>query len=143
MSDSPRAEAWLKIVDEHIAQEVAHQLDPLVATFGDDPEWHNKPGGNVMHGHSAIRDFYAALFHGFPDFGIDVWQKHVASDAVILEADIHGTHRGEWMGIPAAGKTIRLPICAIFTFTSDDRLKAEVVYFDQVTLLTQLGVMGG
>jgi steroid delta-isomerase-like uncharacterized protein len=141
MHESRGAEARLKIVDEHIAHEVAHRLEPLVETFGDEPEWHNKAGGDVMHGHAAIRDFYAALFEGFPDFDIDVRQKHVASDAVIVEADIRGTHRGTWMGVAATGKTIRVPICAVFTFGSDDRLKAEVVYYDQLTLLSQLGVM--
>lgn len=37
----------LRMVDEHIAHEVAHRLDPLVATFGDDPEWHNKAAGET------------------------------------------------------------------------------------------------
>ena len=96
-----------------------------------------------MHGHSAIRDFYAALFEGFPDFDIEVRQKHVASDAVIVEAEIRGTHNGSWMGVAATGKTIRVPICVVFTFTPDDRLKAEVAYYDQLTLLSQLGVNAG
>ena len=143
MSEIRRAEARLKIVDEHIAHEVAHRLEPLVQTFGDEPEWHNKPGGLVMHGHSAIRDFYAALFEGFPDFDVEVHQKHVASDAVIVEAEIRGTHKGSWMGVAATGKTIRVPICVVFTFTPDDRLKAEVAYYDQSTLLSQLGANAG
>ena len=55
-----RVDARLRVVDEHIISEVEHRLDPLVATFGDAPEWHNKPGGQVMKGHREIRDFYAA-----------------------------------------------------------------------------------
>ena len=94
-----------------------------------------------MHGHSAIRDFYAALFAGFPDFDIDVSRKHLAWEAIIIEAEILGTHRGSWMGVAATGKTIRVSICAVFTFTPDDRLKTEVVYYDRLTLLSQLGVM--
>jgi steroid delta-isomerase-like uncharacterized protein len=143
MAESRGAEARLTVVDEHIAHEVAHRLEPLVATFGDDPEWHNTPDGNVMHGHSAIRDFYAALFEGFPDFDIDVRKKHLTSDAVIVEAELRGTHRGSWMGVAATGKSIRVPICAVFTFTPDDRLKTEVAYYDRLTLLSQLRVMAG
>ena len=141
MSDSRKAEARLRVVDEHIAHEVAHRLDPLVATFGDDPEWHNKAAGEVMHGHSMIRDFYAALFEGFPDFDVDVQHKHVTPGAVIIEAELRGTHRGEWMGVSATGKSIRVPICAVFTFTPDDRVKTETVYFDRVTILSQLGAV--
>jgi steroid delta-isomerase-like uncharacterized protein len=142
MSDSQQQKR-LSIVDEHIAHEVGQRLDPLVATFGDDPEWHNMPAGDVLQGHSAIRAFYAALFAGFPDFGLDVRHRHVAQDAVIVEAELLGTHRGEWMGIPATGKSLRLPICAVFTFTPDDRVKAEVVYYDRLTMLSQLGVAAG
>ena len=120
---------------------MAHQLDPLVATFGNEPEWHNKAGGDVLHGHDMIRGFYAALFEGFPDFAIDVLQRHVTSDAVIIEVEIHGTHRGEWMGIPPTGKSVRVPLCAIFTFTAEDRLKTETAYFDRLTMLSQLGVI--
>jgi hypothetical protein len=47
------------------------------------------------------------------------------------------------MGIPATGESLRLPLCAVFTFTPDDRLKAEVVYYDRLTMLSQLGVAAG
>lgn len=74
MLESRGAEARLTIVDEHIAHEVAHRLEPLVATFGDEPEWHNKPRGNSCTV-TAIRDFCAALFEGFPDLDLDVREK--------------------------------------------------------------------
>ena len=32
-------------------------------------------------------------------------------------------------------------VCAIFTFTDDDLVKAESVYYDQLSLLSQLGVI--
>jgi hypothetical protein len=31
--------------------------------------------------------------------------------------------------------------CAIFTFDDSARIEAETVYFDRLTVLTQLGVM--
>ena len=41
----------------------------------------------------------------------------------------------------ATGKSIGGRFCAIFTFTDDDLVKAESVYYDQVSLLSQLGVI--
>jgi steroid delta-isomerase-like uncharacterized protein len=111
---------------------VAHDLDPLVATFGDNAEWHNKTGGNILRGHGAIREFYAALFRGFPDFDIVVHQTHIAEEAIVLETDISGTHLGDYMGMPATGQRIRVPLCAIFTFTADGRVK-EIVHYDQLS----------
>lgn len=140
MSDA-RTEARLAVVNAHIAHEVAHDLDPLVATFGDNAEWHNKTGGDVLRGHGAIREFYGALFRGFPDFDILVHQRHIAAEAIVLETDITGTHLGDYMGMPATGQRIRVPLCAIFTFTADDRVKKEIVYYDHLSLLSQLGVI--
>ena len=114
-------------------------MEPLVATFGEDPEWHHTPGGDVLTGHDAIGGFYGALFSAFPDFWLDIRHKHVAEEAVIVEGYLGGTQQGDWMGVPPSGRSVRIPFCAVFTFTSEDRLKAEIVYYDRLSMLTQLG----
>ena len=139
--NNSRIAARMKVVDAHIEHESAHHLEQLVDTFGANPEWHNKAGDEVLNGHDAIRNFYAALFGGFPDFYVDVRQKHVAEEAIIVEGYLGGTHRAEWMGIPATSKSMRIPFCVVFTFTADDKLKAELTYFDRLSILSQLGVM--
>jgi hypothetical protein len=113
----------LGVVEEHIRYECAHELDQLMTTFGPEPEWHNQAGEEVLHGHDAIRGFYAELFSGFPDFSLEVRQRHVARESVVVEGLLRGTQTGEWMGIKPAGKSAVVPFCAIFTFTDDDRLK--------------------
>ena len=139
--DSTTAAARLRVVEDHIHFECAHELDPLMATFGSQPEWHNQAGEQVLRGSDSIRGFYAELFSGFPDFWLDVRQRHFAQDSVVVESTLGGTHTGEWMAIQPTGKTVALPFCAIFTFTDDDRLKSEIVYFDRLSLLSQLGVV--
>jgi len=144
MSLTPNAAteaARLRAVDDHIRFECAHELDGLMATFGSDPEWHNQAGEQVLRGHDAIRGFYGELFRGFPDFRLEVRQRHVALESVIVEGVLAGTQTGEWMGIQPAAKTVAVPFCAIFTFTDDNRLKAEVVYYDRLSFLSQLGVL--
>lgn len=131
----------LQTVDDHIRFECAHELDSLMATFGAEPEWHNQAGEQVLRGHDMVRGFYATLFAGFPDFWLDVRQRHVAGEAVIVEGALGGTHTGEWMGIAPSGRTVSVPFCAVFTFEEDNRLKAEVVYYDRLSLLSQLGVL--
>ena len=139
--DGATRAARLRAVDDHIRFECAHELDGLMTTFGSEPEWHNQAGEQVLRGHDAIRGFYAELFGGFPDFRLEVRQRHVALESVIVEGILAGTQTGEWMGIQPAGKTVAVPFCAIFTFTDDNRLKAEVVYYDRLSLLSQLGVL--
>ena len=138
--DPATAAARLRIVDDHIRFECAHELDLLIGTFGTEPEWHHV-GQHTLYGHDAIRGFYSDLFRGFPDFWLDVRQRHVAQNSVVLEGILGGTHKGEWMGIKPTGKMIELPFCAIFRFTSDSRLKAEIVYYDRLSMLSQLGII--
>ena len=38
-----------------------------------------------------------------PDLQIEVKQRHVAEDAVVVEVVIRGTHLGGWRGLPATG----------------------------------------
>jgi steroid delta-isomerase-like uncharacterized protein len=133
-------EARLRAVEDHIRFEAAHDLHAVVGTFGQDPEWHNKPSHDVLHGHDAIRSFYSDLFAGFPDFWLDIPHRRLTDDAVYVEGFFGGTHEGAWAGIPATGRKIKVPICAVFTFTEDDRIKSEIAYYDRLTILEQLGV---
>lgn len=66
--------------------------------------------------------------------------KHVAEDVVILEVIITGTHLGSWHGLPATGRRIRFPLCAVFGFEGD-KIAYERIYYDQATVLQQLGVL--
>jgi predicted ester cyclase len=141
MLDSATTASRLRVVDDHIRFECAHELGPLMDTFGPEPEWHNRASEETLRGHDAIREFYADLFRGFPDFWLDVRQRHVSQDSVVVEGLLGGTHTGDWMGIKPTGKIVAAPFCAIFTFTDGDRLKSEIVYNDRLALLLQLGVM--
>ena len=129
-----------RAVEDHIRFETVHDLDALVDTFGANPEWHNKPSNDVLHGRDAIRSFYGDLFAGFPDFWLDIRNRRAADDAIIVDGLFGGTHDGEWMGIAATGRKVSVPFCAVFTFTEDDRIKSEIAYYDRLTILEQLGV---
>ena len=58
----------------------------------------------------------------------------------MLEVTIRGTHLGPWRGLPTTGRRVELPLCGIFTFGEDDRLKGERIYYDRAAVLGQLGL---
>jgi steroid delta-isomerase-like uncharacterized protein len=136
-----KREARRKVVNEHIRLESGHEVEALVQTFGLDPEWHNQAADEVLRGHEAIRGFYADLFEGFPDFWLDVRDQHLTEEAIIVAGLLGGTHTGTWMGIAPTARKLEASFCAVFTFTEDDRLKAEKVYYDRYSILVQLGVI--
>jgi len=75
-----------------------------------------------------------------PDLEIQIRQQHVTDDNVLLEVLICGTHLGPWRGLPATGRRVEVPLCAVYTFDDADRLAGERIYYDRATVLRQLGV---
>jgi predicted ester cyclase len=65
----------------------------------------------------------------------------VSDEAIIIEVTFSGTHKGQWNGIPATGRRVQFPLCAIFPFDENDRLAGERAYFDSALVLRQLGAL--
>jgi steroid delta-isomerase-like uncharacterized protein len=136
-----RTAARIALVDEHIAHENRHDLESIVGTFGQAATYEDRAWSSDYHGHAEVRGFYRGLLEGLPDVQIDVQHRHAAGDAVVVEVLIQGTHLGPWRGLPATGRRVVVPLCAIFTFDEADRLAGERIYYDRATVLAQLGVL--
>ena len=129
-------------VEEHLAAENAQDLDAIMATFDRDPTYEVEAEAVVHEGYDGVRDFYVEATTAAPDLHIVVRNRHVTDQAILLEVLITGTHLGPFRGLPATGRRLEYPLCAVYTFREgSDRIKGERIYFDRVTLLQQLGVM--
>lgn len=58
------------------------------------------------------------------------------------EGDFVGKHIGEFAGIPATGKDVRVPLCVVYDL-ENDQIKRGRAYFEMPALLQQLGVPMG
>jgi steroid delta-isomerase-like uncharacterized protein len=135
-----RRAAWVAIVEQHIRLENEHDLEGVLATFGDTARYDDEPWGEHYKGRDGVREFYEQLMKALPDLEIEIQRRHVTDDAIVLEVTIRGTHLGEWRGLPATGRRVEIPLCGVYTFDSDDRLAGEKIYYDRGTVLRQLGV---
>lgn len=141
MSDqNSQIESRIALVDEHIRCENLHDLDAVLATFGPEGCYDDEPWDDHRIGLDGVRSYYTELITALPDLSIDVMRRHVASESIVVEVIIRGTHRGAWRGLPATGRCIELPLCGIYTFDSDNRLAGERIYYDRGSVLRQLGV---
>jgi steroid delta-isomerase-like uncharacterized protein len=138
--DDERIKPRLAIVDEHIRCENSHNLDAVMATFGTDARYDDEPWGDHRAGRDGVRSYYIELMKALPDLEIEVTQKHVAFDSVVVEVIIRGTHLGPWRGLPATGRRIEFPLCGIYSFSADDLLAGERIYYDRGMVLGQLGL---
>jgi steroid delta-isomerase-like uncharacterized protein len=139
--DPARLKARLAIVEEHVRCENRHDLAGLMATFGAEARYDDEPWQDHRLGLDAVRSYYTGLLTSLPDLSIAVRHRHIASDAIVLEVTIRGTHLGVWRGgLRATGRCVEFPLCGIFTFDADDRLAGERIYYDRGTVMRQLGL---
>ena len=143
MSESSRSGAILRhrreaIVREHMESENRHDFDTTIATF-DHPRYELVPTGDVFDGEQQVRAYFAESRTAFPDQRNEVIALHHADDAVIVEFDLLGTHLGRLRALPPTGRSFRCRMTAYFLFEGD-RLVCERVYFDQLTIMRQLGL---
>ena len=135
-----RRSARIAIVEEHIRLENEHDLDGVLRTFGETAQYDDEPWGEHYQGRDGVRLFYTQLLSALPDLEIEVQSRHVAEEAVLVEVIIRGTHLSNWRGLPATGRRVQFSLCGVYTFTADNRLAGEKIYYDRGTVLRQLGV---
>ena len=141
---SELAAARIKTVRDHMALEVTHDWDGVIATFAY-PRYEMYGGGQVFDGEAAVRSYFAALRTPFPDQGNEVIAIAHADNTVLVEFWLTGTHTGPLkLGnrtIEPTGKSFRVRIAASFEFEpGTDKIVCERPYFDQGAVLRALGI---
>ena len=126
------------VVREHMQSENEHDFDTTIGTFAH-PRYEIVPTGDVYDGEAEVRRYFAETRAAFPDQRNEVIALHHADDAVIAEFYLLGTHLGALRGLPPTGRAFRCRMTALFIFEGD-RIVCERVYFDQATILRQLGL---
>lgn len=127
------------VVREHMESENRHEFDVTMRTFSH-PRYEIIPTGEVYDGEAEVAHYYETSRASFPDQRNEVRAIHHSDDAVIVEFDLLGTHKGALRGIPPTGREFRCPMVAFFFFEGD-RIVCERVYFDSATILRQLGIL--
>ncbi|MFE7134048.1 ester cyclase [Streptomyces sp. NPDC057638] len=127
------------LVREHMESENAKEFERTLSTF-DRPRYEIVPTGQFHVGPDEVSAYYETTRTAFPDQRNELVSLRHADDAVIVEFDLLGTHRGELLGFPPTGRSFRCRMIALFLF-EDERLVCERVYFDTATVLSQLGLL--
>ena len=127
-----------RLVREHMESENRHEFDKTLGTFKH-PRYELMNTGEVIDGSADVARYYEETRAAFPDQRNELVAMHHADDAVIVEFDLLGTHKGPFRGLPPTGRSFRCRMVAIFEF-EDEGLVCERVYFDSATILRQLGI---
>lgn len=138
------AERRLKTVRDHMALEVVHDWDGVIATFAH-PRYEMYGSGAVFDGEAAVRGYFTASRTPFPDQGNEIIAIAHTGETVLVEFWLTGTHLGP-LKLPGrvvepTGKSFRVRIAASFEFApGSDKIICERPYFDQGAVVRALGL---
>jgi predicted ester cyclase len=98
-------------------------------------------------GRAARVHWVQGIIQAFPDGRVEKKQSFGQGDWLCTELAFAGTHTGPLQGpggsaVPATNRTVRFPYCLVLRLEGAEVTELHE-YFDQLELLTQLGLMPG
>lgn len=136
--------AWREeLVRDHMESENVHDFDRTISTFTH-PRYELIPSGAVFDGEEEVRKYYEISRASFPDQRNEPIEFHHTDDGVLVEFWLMGTHKGPLRAggqeIPPTGKDFKIRMAALFKF-DDDGIVNERVWYDQMSIMQQLGLL--
>ena len=136
-----------KLWEEHVRHEFAtHNTEDTLATMVEDAYVNHIPVLTGGVGREQLREFYSKRFipQMPPDTEMIALSRTIGNDQLVDEMIFKFTHtiRMDWMlpGLAPTGKRVEVPLVAIVRFR-DGKLAHEHIYWDQASVLVQLGLI--
>ena len=123
----------------------AHDLDAIMAMHAPRMVFENHTAGEAAKG-PAVREHIAAIFAAWPDIAFEPRRTYVREDLVVQEWTASATHtqpmsRGGITAEPS-GKRVVWKGLDVIPF-EDGLILRKDVYSDSVSILRQVGLLGG
>jgi len=118
----------------------AGDIDGFGRQLADDFVEHNENPG-VPPTKAGTLQYFQMMVRAFPDLRMDVQDVIASGDKAVARLQVFGTHRGEFMGIPATGKSATVNLIDITRFSDDGLAREHWGVVDQLALMQQLGVI--
>jgi carboxymethylenebutenolidase len=144
---SAAQEALRKLWEEHVQYEFStRNTEDTLATMVEDAYVNHIPVLTGGSGRDELREFYSKRFipQMPPDTEMTPVSRTIGEDQIVDEMIFKFTHTipMDWMlpGIPPTGKPVEVPLVAIVRFR-DNKLAHEHIYWDQASVLVQIGLL--
>lgn len=144
---SAAQERLSQLWDEHVRHEFAtHSTEDTLDTMVEDAYVNHVPVLTGGVGKDALREFYSQRFipQMPPDTEMTPISRTIGNEQVVDEMVFKFTHTiaMDWMlpGVAPTGKRVEVPLVAIVKFR-DGKLAHEHIYWDQASVLVQLGLL--
>src|SRR2546429_2492300 len=147
ISLTPAQQRLSELWDEHVRYEFStRNTEDTLATMVEDAYVNHIPVLTGGVGRDELREFYSKRFipQMPPDTEMTPVSRTIGEDQIVDEMVFKFTHtiQMDWMlpGIAPTGKRVEVPLVAIVRFR-DGKLAHEHIYWDQASVLVQLGLL--
>ena len=144
MSGAPDLSA---VFDEHVGNEfVDKDVDATMRTMIEEPYVWHVPALTGAVGGDGVREFYSTQFIGQTpaDATLHPIARTVSEDRVVDEFVFEFTHDSEipflLPGVTPTGRKVRVAMVVVMGFEGD-KVAHEHIYWDQATVLAQIGLL--
>jgi carboxymethylenebutenolidase len=143
----PSQQTLGQLWEDHVRYEFStRNTEDTLATMVEDAYVNHIPVLTGGVGHRELREFYSKRFipQMPPDTEMTPISRTIGEDQLVDEMVFKFTHsiRMDWMlpGVPPTGKRVEVPLVAIVRFR-DGKLAHEHIYWDQASVLVQIGLI--
>ena len=117
-------------------------FEAMTKHYADSITWTDHAQGQTFRTPHEFRDdFLTGWVRASSDIRITGLRYIDAGPTVVCTFTATGTHDGPLGPLSATGKQFALPLCEMWHFDQGGRVVGGDLYYDQVSLLTQLGLM--
>ena len=124
---------------KHSIAEDNRDLPGLISTLTTDCVYELVQEQVRWNGHKGAQAFYTSLLSAFPDIHFDLTDIVIGPQGVCEEADVTGTHLGEWLGEKPTGKPIDFSVIIWFPWSVNEKLfQGEKIYIIEKTEMKKI-----
>jgi steroid delta-isomerase-like uncharacterized protein len=116
-----------------------NSLQDITKVQADEFTYINHAFGQSYNGIEEHQEFLKMWKDGFSDLQITNPTYLDSGDAVVALVSVNATNDGPLEDLPATGNSINIPACEVVRFNDEGQMISGELFFDRMTLLTQLG----
>ena len=90
---------------------------------------------------AGVLEMFRMYRAAFPDLRMEAEDVLASGDKVVARARVTGTHQGEFMGMPATGRSVDIQLIDIIRFGDDGLAHEHWGILDALGMMQQLGAI--
>ncbi len=144
---SEQQQQMVALFERHVGAELEGNLEVTMDTMSDHPHLNHVPTRAGGYGRAAVHAFYRDHLVGRffpPDVKMEGISRTVGESSIVEEIYISFTHTAvvDWLlpGVPPTGKPVELVVAVVVGF-KDGKVSHEHIYWDQASVLVQVGLL--